>query len=567
MTAYSNALLPSKNSSPNLRAHILLNRSAAYLELCNYEKSLDDANRAIQLDNGGGKGHFRAGTAYLALGNKSASLQSFLLFHAIEPTNTEAISVLHDVFGIATDPVSEMIRAMLKDFQAVDGTSGASLHAFCEIWAAKWQANNNEMINALDKQLTCTYNFWDALGIEDVKLHAMLDRILFEWLHDRCSREDSIDDRDHQQNVQQLKQMEGDNDNAKGNSISEEEGKGSGSVEGVEDEGKGAVLCRVTKLLSKACCRLSPSVVSWAHLACSIEMSQQLQLQTSPSSTTLPIWTKVLHLCEATPWNCCLVHMALGNRLWNKKMHPLARLHWHQALQLCQSHGNGEAVSSSSSSSSSSTFSPSLSAYLQSATVDDLHTHRPIEHLQVRLTLMLAESYQTQGPSHTVVTLPDEQAMAEQLAKQALLLVQKFLPSDLALHRRVWGTWGEILYANPGANIDEVSSCLRMALDGAVPCTPSEEARLAHWRRIESLCRAVGDLQTSACTDGSIPRMEELHDLSPCLSAESGTSNISLSTTNRSSDVPSSLSDLLSENALLYDNDPATPMPLFVNSL
>jgi len=84
INAYSKAI----DLAPGNHAY-LTNRAAAYANLSQWEKSLADAQKSLQLNRDWVKGHFRSGIAYLELKRYDEAVSSLQRACQLENTNDE----------------------------------------------------------------------------------------------------------------------------------------------------------------------------------------------------------------------------------------------------------------------------------------------------------------------------------------------------------------------------------------------------------------------------------------------------------------------------------------------
>jgi len=75
--------------------HVLYsNRSAAYMQLKNWEKALEDAEKCIQLDSDFPKGHFRKGQILMEINKKDEALASLVAARDLAPKDEEILATI-----------------------------------------------------------------------------------------------------------------------------------------------------------------------------------------------------------------------------------------------------------------------------------------------------------------------------------------------------------------------------------------------------------------------------------------------------------------------------------------
>jgi len=70
------------------------NRSAAYMELKNWDKALPDAEKCIELDPNFPKGHFKKGQILMEIKKKDEALVSLITAHDLAPKDEEILSAI-----------------------------------------------------------------------------------------------------------------------------------------------------------------------------------------------------------------------------------------------------------------------------------------------------------------------------------------------------------------------------------------------------------------------------------------------------------------------------------------
>jgi len=76
-------------------SHLLYgNRCMAYMQIKEWEKALEDANKSIELSADYVKGHFRKGVSLTELKKKDEAITSLTQAHDLAPKDTEIVQAL-----------------------------------------------------------------------------------------------------------------------------------------------------------------------------------------------------------------------------------------------------------------------------------------------------------------------------------------------------------------------------------------------------------------------------------------------------------------------------------------